>query len=611
MKDPIQNALTPKTDFDSPVFSASISPSPTSAFSTATAATTSPATTFSSNMTDNTTDSAGLRPRMPLQQRNSSYRRKASIDSTTGQPHHYDHRRHQLQDPTLGRSPSPPEGTPKFDDEELDDDASQPLYQYNKDGFLVPVQKQNEQTWSSFLIQHQLVLSCSVILAVFASHVLIVSKEIRDGHNVDLVSSLTAMIPPPIWKSLPETWTRAGAGSPAMIKKWKPKLGAYNPNDAWSSQAMALQYQTVLFDEVTGQKQVVYGKGWNDLYMVMVWVMIWTAIREAVMTFLLIPLGRRLGVGGKKKKQQQGQQSSSVSSLANPSVQSEEKRVAGLTLDAKKALRMKLKKEEHAREGKLLRFAEQGWLVIYDGCMWTFGMCLLYDSSYWSDSTFFWRDYPKTHLDPTMKWYYLVQFAFWVQQFLLAVLGIEKRRKDFLEFMIHHVITCLLIGFSYSFNLTSVGHAVLCSMDFSDIVLAACKMLKYCQKDQLADVGFVFFVVTWIYTRHVWFGQIILATFKAPQFATMVWDPSNGLYFTPAVLKGFQVLLCGLYAVLVFWLAMIFKIVLKVLKGENSEDVRSEDEEEAEEEVVDETKKAVEVEDVPRRSMQVLHDQTV
>ncbi|KAH7041889.1 TLC domain-containing protein [Linnemannia elongata] len=319
---------------------------------------------------------------------------------------------------------------------------------------------------------------------------------------------------------------------------------------------MALQYQTVLFDEVTGQKQVVYGKGWNDLYMVMVWVMIWTAIREVVMTILLIPLGRRLGVGGKKKKQQQGQQSSSVSSLANPS-------------------------------------------------------CLLYDSSYWSDSTFFWRDYPKTHLDPTMKWYYLVQFAFWVQQFLLAVLGIEKRRKDFLEFMIHHVITCLLIGFSYSFNLTSVGHAVLCSMDFSDIVLAACKMLKYCQKDQLADVGFVFFVVTWIYTRHVWFGQIILATFKAPQFASMVWDPSNGLYFTPAVLKGFQVLLCGLYAVLVFWLAMIFKIVLKVLKGENSEDVRSEDEEEAEEEVVDETKKAVEVEDVPRRSMQVLHDQTV
>jgi len=463
------------------------------------------------------------------------------------------------------------------------------------------------------LIQHQLVLSCSVILAVIASHVLIVSKEIRDGHNVDLVGSLTAMIPPPIWKSLPATWTRAGGRSPSMTKNWKPKLGAYNPNDAWSSQAMALQYQTVMFDEVTGQERVVYGKGWNDLYMVMVWVMIWTAIREAVMTFLLIPLGRRLGVGEQKKKlQHEQQQSASVSSSNTPPLHSQEKGVAESILDAKRSLKLKLKREEHAREGKLLRFAEQGWLVVYDGCMWTFGMCLLYNSSYWSDSTYFWRDYPKTHLDATMKWYYLVQFAFWVQQFLLAVLGIEKRRKDFLEFMIHHVITCLLIGFSYSFNLTSVGHAVLCSMDFSDVVLAACKMLKYCQKDQVADVGFVVFVVTWIYTRHIWFGQIIWSTYKeAPQFASMVWNPSNGLYFTPAVWKGFLLLLCGLYAVLIFWLAMIFKIVLKVLKGENSEDVRSEDEEEVEEVVKEETKKVVEVDENPRRSMQVLREQTV
>ncbi|KAG0279642.1 hypothetical protein BGZ95_000654, partial [Linnemannia exigua] len=245
MKDPIKNALTPKADFDSPVF---VGP-PTVISS---AISTSATSTSSSSMNYHTSDRTGLHPRMPLQQRNSSYRRKASIDSTAGQPHHYDHRRQQLQDPTFGRSPSPPEGIPKYDTDGIEgnaEDPSQPLYRYNKDGFLVPVQKQTEQTWSSFLVQHQLVLSCSVILAIFASHALIVSKEIRDGHNVDLIGSLTAMIPPPIWKSLPATWTRAGGGTPAMVKKWKPKLGAYNPNDAWSSQAMALQYQTVLFDE--------------------------------------------------------------------------------------------------------------------------------------------------------------------------------------------------------------------------------------------------------------------------------------------------------------------------------------------------------------------------
>jgi len=187
-----------------------------------------------------------------------------------------------------------------------------------------------------------------------------------------------------------------------------------------------------------------------------------------------------------------------------------------------------------------------------------------------------------------MKWYYLIQFAFWLQQLLLVILGIEKRRKDFLEYMIHHIVTCLLIGFSYSFNVTSVGHAVLCSMDFSDIVLAVCKMLKYMHKDAIADVGFVFFVITWVLSRHYYYGIIVWSTFvEAPKYANSEWNPAKGLYFTPRVQTGFLVLLCALYTLLLFWLAMIARVVMKVLKGGNSEDVRSEAEEEEEEKEVE------------------------
>ncbi|KAG0258986.1 sphingosine N-acyltransferase lag1 [Mortierella polycephala] len=516
------------------------------------------------NNKDNT--NSILRPRPLTKERSNSSRRKASIDSQTGQPHHYHHRRHHHHDPTKGRSPSPPEGAQRHSVEQSE-------YKYNADGTITPVLKSVEQTWSSFLIQHQLVLACSVVLAVFASHMLIVSKEARDGHSVDWIASLSAIIPPPVWKSFPPSWTRVTSGDPAMVKKWAPKPGAFDPNQAWSSIAMALQYQTIVVDEITGQGQVLYGKGWNDIYMVMIWVMIWTAFREAAMTYFLIPLGQSFGVGEVPKK---------AVRITEPGLKSTDKvRIVQDTT--------KLKKEEHARQGKLLRFAEQGWLVIYDGCMWTFGMTLLYNSPYWSDSTYYWRDYPKTHLDATFKWYYLIQFAFWLQQLLLAILGIEKRRKDFLEFMIHHIITCLLIGFSYSFNLTSVGHAVLCAMDFSDIVLAVCKMLKYMHKDRVADGGFVLFVVTWIFSRHYYFGRIIWSCFvEAPQYALMGWDPSIGLYFTPKILQGFKFLLCSLYVILLFWLAMIVRVILKVLRGENSDDVRSEDEEEMEQDTLTE-----------------------
>jgi len=321
----------------------------------------------------NSSSSPSLRPPMTARELSNSFRRKASIDSGTGQPHHYHHRRHHHHDPARGRSPSPPEGAPRY--VEVDDnnqiDPTQSLYKYSADGILIPTERPvTAQSWASFLVQHQLVLSCSVILAVVASHVLIVSKEARDGHSVDWIASMNALIPPPLWERLPKNWTNVTLGGPAMMKRWVPKPGAYDPNQAWSSLALALQYQQVVQDQTTGETEVLYGKGWNDLYMILVWVMIWTAVREAAMTYLLDPLGQWFGVGGKPPK-------ASLSSSTGATTASSSSKSSSKKAPSEKSLkeaRLNLKKEQHAREGKLLRFAEQGWLVIYDGCMWTFGM---------------------------------------------------------------------------------------------------------------------------------------------------------------------------------------------------------------------------------------------
>lgn len=67
-----------------------------------------------------------------------------------------------------------------------------------------------------------------------------------------------------------------------------------------------------------------------------------------------------------------------------------------------------------------------------------------------------------------MKQYYLVQFAFWVQQIL--VVNIEERRKDYHQMLTHHVITCMLIFTSYGQHQTRVGNVILCLMDVVDIL---------------------------------------------------------------------------------------------------------------------------------------------
>lgn len=93
----------------------------------------------------------------------------------------------------------------------------------------------------------------------------------------------------------------------------------------------------------------------------------------------------------------------------------------------------------------------------------------MYNSPYWMNLTQLWTDWPLRELDGTFKWYYLVQYAFWLQQ--IFVLNIEERRKDYHQMFAHHIVTCTLIFTSYTYHMTKVGNVILCVMDVVDILL--------------------------------------------------------------------------------------------------------------------------------------------
>lgn len=57
-----------------------------------------------------------------------------------------------------------------------------------------------------------------------------------------------------------------------------------------------------------------------------------------------------------------------------------------------------------------------------------------------------------------MKYYYLLQFAYWLQQYIILVLGLEKPRKDYTELVIHHMVTLWLIGYVGLLRSYVVGH---------------------------------------------------------------------------------------------------------------------------------------------------------
>ena len=123
------------------------------------------------------------------------------------------------------------------------------------------------------------------------------------------------------------------------------------------------------------------------------------------------------------------------------------------------------------------RFAEQAWSMSYYTISFAVGLYIILSSPYWGDIRELWAGYPQIESNGFFKAYYLIETGFWVQQ--IIVLNIEARRKDFWQMLCHHIVTCTLIFMSYTYNITHVGNAILCIMDFSDILLSVSPIIFY------------------------------------------------------------------------------------------------------------------------------------
>ncbi|KAL0936795.1 sphingosine n-acyltransferase lac1 [Colletotrichum truncatum] len=124
--------------------------------------------------------------------------------------------------------------------------------------------------------------------------------------------------------------------------------------------------------------------------------------------------------------------------------------------------------------GKQLRFMEQGYTAIYFAILGPAGLYVMSRTPVWYfNTTGMYESFPhKTH-EAVVKFYYLFEAAYWAQQALVMLLGMEKPRKDYYELVAHHIVTLALIGLSYRFHFTYMGIAVYLTHDISDFFMAA------------------------------------------------------------------------------------------------------------------------------------------
>ncbi|KAF6762311.1 longevity assurance proteins LAG1 LAC1 [Ephemerocybe angulata] len=246
------------------------------------------------------------------------------------------------------------------------------------------------------------------------------------------------------------------------------------------------------------------------------------------------------------------------------------------------------------KEAKLDRFAEQFYALVYFTITGIWGYCVMSQQpSYWYNTKAFWKDYPHWDLEPMLKRYYLMQFSYWCQQFIVLVLGLEKPRKDYYELVAHHFVTLWLVGWSYLLNYTIIGSAVYMSMDIPDAFLAASKLLNYIQWNTAKIYAFVTFIVVWSYFRHYLNLKILYSVWfesRAVPESSKVWDWSTGAYLPFWMPYAIWVSIAALQVLNLFWYYLMWKILLRAIVTKEADDDRSDDEDDGEDEE-DEKKK--------------------
>lgn len=227
--------------------------------------------------------------------------------------------------------------------------------------------------------------------------------------------------------------------------------------------------------------------------------------------------------------------------------------------------------------GKQARFMEQMYTALYFAFLGPAGLYVMSRTPVWYfDVRGMYEGFPHKTLEAEFKFYYLFQAAYWAQQAIVLVLGMEKPRKDFRELVGHHIVSLALIGLSYRFHFTYMGLAVYITHDVSDFFLATSKTLNYVDHVLVAPYFFVF-VCVWVYSRHYLNLRILVSMFY--EFQTvgpyeLDWEAEQykcdlSFWITLGLLSALQ-------ALNLFWLFYIVRIAYRFVVDKHATDDRSE-----------------------------------
>ncbi|XP_039047254.1 LAG1 longevity assurance homolog 2-like [Hibiscus syriacus] len=230
-----------------------------------------------------------------------------------------------------------------------------------------------------------------------------------------------------------------------------------------------------------------------------------------------------------------------------------------------------------ATQAIIAKCSESMWKLTYFATVETWVLKITYYESWLGDIKGYFRGWPNQELKISLSLFYMCQCGFYIYS-IVALLTWETRRKDFAVMMSHHVITAILIGYSYVTSFFRIGSVVLALHDASDVFLEAAKIFKYSGRELRASVCFGLFAISWLVLRLIIFPFWVI---KSTSIDLMEFLRPSDPY--PKFLYYFlNTMLLMLLVFHVYWWVLICSMIIRQWqnRGKLGEDIRSDSEDE-------------------------------
>uniref|UniRef100_A0A5B7B3H5 TLC domain-containing protein n=1 Tax=Davidia involucrata TaxID=16924 RepID=A0A5B7B3H5_DAVIN len=232
-------------------------------------------------------------------------------------------------------------------------------------------------------------------------------------------------------------------------------------------------------------------------------------------------------------------------------------------------------KFNEATQVKIVKCSESIWKLTYFSTAVVCVLTIIHNEPWFRDTKEYFRGWPNQEFRLPLKLFYLCQCGFYIYS-IAALLTWETRRKDYSVMMSHHIVTVILIGYSYIARFFRIGSVVLALHDASDIFLEAAKVFKYSEKEVGASVCFGLFAISWVILRLIFFPFWVLksSSYHIRDFLRLSEAYPKSLYYV------FNTMLFTLLVFHIYWWILICSMITKQLKnrGKVGEDIRSDSE---------------------------------